>query len=200
MVEETALCLRELGASPAVVSRGYGRDSRGIGIVADREGQRLGPRAGGDEPVLLADRLPGIPVIVGENRFEAGWVAIRQCGATAIVLDDGFQHRTLRKDLRSSWSAGWAPWGTGGCSREGCCASRSARPAPIHRPDEPPGPTATAAAADTIRHNTRAPIVIAHYQVQGACTMPAGREITPTEPRDAAPPRSPDHPEGLPTR
>src|SRR5262249_21859158 len=58
MVEEPALSRRELGATPGVVSRGYGRDSRGIALVADRDGPRLGPRAGGDEPVMLADRLP----------------------------------------------------------------------------------------------------------------------------------------------
>ncbi len=79
--------------------------------MADREGPRLPPRAAGDEPVLLADHLPGIPVVVGENRFEAGQVALSECGATAIVLDDGFQHRTLRKDLEILVINGRDPWG-----------------------------------------------------------------------------------------
>src|SRR5437867_6214613 len=110
MVEQVALGLRELGATPAIVSRGYGRATRGVAIVADREGVRLGPRAAGDEPVLLGERLPGVPVIVGENRYEAARVAVERCGATAIVLDDGFQHRTLEKDLEILVVHGPSPW------------------------------------------------------------------------------------------
>src|SRR5262245_38441889 len=162
MVEETALRLRELGVNPAVVSRGYGRDSRGIGIVADRDGQRLGPRAGGDEPVMLADRLPGVPIVVGENRFEAGRVAIDQCGATAIVLDDGFQHRTLRKDLEILVVNGRAPWGNRrlfprGMLREPFSALGRAD---LFVVTNPRTSAETDAATDTIRrHNRHAPIL-----------------------------------------
>ena len=184
MVEETALCLRELGANPAVVSRGYGRDSRGIGIVADRDGQRLGPRAGGDEPVMLADRLPGVPIVVGENRFEAGRVAIDQCGATVIVLDDGFQHRTLRKDLEILVVNGREPWGNSrlfprGMLREPISA--------LGRADlivltNPPVPADAVEATETIRrHNARAPVIVAQYQVIGARLVPGVRELAPAD-------------------
>ena len=54
------------------MSRGYGRHTRGVQVVADRDGVRLAAREAGDEPVLLAERLPGIAVVVGENRLEAG--------------------------------------------------------------------------------------------------------------------------------
>ncbi len=184
MVEQVALCLRELGALPAVVSRGYGRDSRGIGIVADREGQRLGPRAAGDEPVLLADRLPGIPVIVGENRFEAGQVAVDQCGATAIVLDDGFQHRTLQKDLEILVVNGRAPWGNRrlfprGMLREPLSALGRADVLVVTNP--PSAVDAEATTGTIRRHNKRAPVLVASYQVIGARAMPDGRELQPGE-------------------
>jgi len=113
LAEVVALALREMGARPAVISRGYGRRSRGVRIVADAAGVMLGPREGGDEPVLLAERLPGVPVVVGESRYEAGAVALGSCGAGALVLDDGFQHRTLAKDLEIVVISGRLPWGNG---------------------------------------------------------------------------------------
>jgi len=81
--------------------------------VADGGGVRLGARDGGDEPVLLAERLPGVPIVVGESRYEAGLVAVGTCFADALVLDDGFQHRTLYKDLEIVVVSGSAPWGNG---------------------------------------------------------------------------------------
>src|SRR6185295_14475781 len=85
--------------------------TRGVQVVADREAILAEAHAGGDEPRLLAERLPGVPVVVGENRYEAGRVAVERCGATALVLDDGFQHRTLAKDLEILVVPGRAPWG-----------------------------------------------------------------------------------------
>jgi tetraacyldisaccharide 4'-kinase len=183
MVEHVAGCLRELGAAPAVVSRGYGRDTRGIGIVADRNGPRLPPRAAGDEPVLLAEHLPGIPVVVGENRLEAGQVALDECGATIIVLDDGFQHRTLRKDLEILVVNGRAPWGNRrlfprGMLREPLSALGRAH---LFVVTNPPTPADTESAAGTIRrHNPRAPLLVARYQVVGALAAREGHRLAPS--------------------
>jgi tetraacyldisaccharide 4'-kinase len=91
--------LLDLGRRPAVVSRGYGRRTHGVQIVADAASIRLDPEEGGDEPFVLARRLPGVPVVVGANRYEAARCALERFGADAIVLDDGFQHRTLAKDV-----------------------------------------------------------------------------------------------------
>jgi tetraacyldisaccharide 4'-kinase len=113
LAEVVVLALAEMGARPGVVSRGYGRRTRGVRIVADEGGLRLGVRDGGDEPVLLAERLPGVPIVVGESRYEAGAVAVGTCGAGALVLDDGFQHRTLYKDLEIVVVSGKDPWGNG---------------------------------------------------------------------------------------
>lgn len=113
LAEVVVLALAGMGARPAIVSRGYGRRTRGVRIVADGGGLRLGARDGGDEPVLLAERLPGVPIVVGESRFDAGAVAVGTCGANVLVLDDGFQHRTLGKDLEIVVVSGKDPWGNG---------------------------------------------------------------------------------------
>jgi tetraacyldisaccharide 4'-kinase len=112
-VELATRTLLDLGHRPAVVSRGYGRRTHGIQIVADAASIRLDAEEGGDEPFLLARRLPGVPVVVGSNRFDAARHAIERFGVSAIVLDDGFQHRTLAKDVEIVMARARAPWGNG---------------------------------------------------------------------------------------
>ncbi len=112
-VEMAVQTLLELGHRPVVVSRGYRRQSRGVQIVADTSSVRLDAEEAGDEPFLLARRLPGVPVVVGSNRYLAARLAISRFPVTAIVLDDGFQHRTLDKDLEIVMVRAHHPWGNG---------------------------------------------------------------------------------------
>jgi tetraacyldisaccharide 4'-kinase len=77
-----------------VLSRGYGRWSRGVRLV-DPAGL---PQEFGDEPLLIARKLQ-VPVIVGENRSEAGRFAESKFGPQLHLLDDGFQHRALARDF-----------------------------------------------------------------------------------------------------
>jgi tetraacyldisaccharide 4'-kinase len=91
--------LKAGGHRPAVVSRGYGRETRGYVLVSDAKGIRAGAKEGGDEPVLLAEKMRGTPVAVGENRAEASRTILKETGADCIVLDDGFQHRYIHRDL-----------------------------------------------------------------------------------------------------
>ena len=77
-----------------VLSRGYGRKSSGVRLV-DPAGL---PREFGDEPLLIARKLQ-VPVIVGEDRYEAGRFAESKFGAQFHLLDDGFQHRALARDF-----------------------------------------------------------------------------------------------------
>jgi tetraacyldisaccharide 4'-kinase len=112
-VELAVRTLIEHGHRPAVLSRGYGRRTGGIRVVADGASIQLDPHEGGDEPFLLARRLPGVPVVVGPNRYAAGRHALDRFGVSAIVLDDGFQHRTLVKDLEIVMVRAQAPWGNG---------------------------------------------------------------------------------------
>ena len=56
-------------------------------------------KIGGDEPVLLAEKLPDIPIVVDENRYRGGMYIMTHFNPDVIILDDGFQHRTLDRDL-----------------------------------------------------------------------------------------------------
>ena len=86
--------LKARGIKFDVLSRGYGRKSRGVRLV-DPAGL---PREFGDEPLLIARKLQ-VPVIVGEDRYEAGIFAESKFGAQFHLLDDGFQHRALARDF-----------------------------------------------------------------------------------------------------
>jgi tetraacyldisaccharide 4'-kinase len=112
-VEVAVQTLLALGQRPAVVSRGYGRRTGGIQVVSDTGTIRLDAEEAGDEPFLLARRLPGVPVLVGGNRYATARLAIERFGVTVIVLDDAFQHRTLVKDLEVVMARARQPWGNG---------------------------------------------------------------------------------------
>jgi tetraacyldisaccharide 4'-kinase len=89
------------GERPAILSRGYGRAERRDGVVVVSDGARVlaDLATSGDEPLMLARALPGAVVAVAEDRYLAGLVAERRLGATVHVLDDGFQHLHLARDL-----------------------------------------------------------------------------------------------------
>ena len=86
------------GRRVAILSRGYGRKSRGVRWVSDGEGPIAAASEGGDEPVLIARSLPGIPVVVGESRSAAGRETLCRRDVDVFLLDDGFQHLSLRRD------------------------------------------------------------------------------------------------------
>jgi tetraacyldisaccharide 4'-kinase len=86
--------LRARGIRYDVLSRGYGRKSRGV-LMVEPTGL---PRDFGDEPLLMARRLQ-VPVVVGEDRYEAGRFAEARFGPQIHLLDDGFQHRGLARDF-----------------------------------------------------------------------------------------------------
>ena len=92
--------LREMGERPAILSRGYGRrDARdGVVVVRDPSGIRADLDRAGDEPLMLARQLDGVAVLVCPDRHLAGRLAEHHFGCTVHVLDDGFQHFTLRRD------------------------------------------------------------------------------------------------------
>jgi tetraacyldisaccharide 4'-kinase len=86
--------LKARGIKFDVLSRGYGRKSKGV-LLVDPAGL---PREFGDEPLLLARKLQ-VPVIVGEDRYKAGSFAESKFGPQLHLLDDGFQHRGLARDF-----------------------------------------------------------------------------------------------------
>lgn len=102
LVEAIARLLADAGERPAIVSRGYGRrpSTDGALVISDRERLIVGDaRRSGDEPQMLARRLPGVPVLVATDRYLGGRLAETQLGATCILLDDGFQHFQLARDI-----------------------------------------------------------------------------------------------------
>lgn len=101
LVAALAERLRARGLRPAILSRGYRRRDSRVRLVSDGEGPLLGPLLAGDEPVLLAGMLPGVAVVVGGDRYEAGRQALErlQPPPGIFLLDDGFSHLRLARQL-----------------------------------------------------------------------------------------------------
>ena len=93
-----AAALRAAGERVCIVLRGYGGAGTGARVVSDGRNRRLDWREAGDEAVLLAESLPGVPVVVGTDRVAAGRLAIAEFRPETILLDDGFQHRRIHRD------------------------------------------------------------------------------------------------------
>lgn len=83
----------------AIVSRGYGRSTTGVQVVSDGNRVLLDADQGGDEPLLLAASLPGVPVVVAEDRVAGVKRAEDEFGARVVLLDDAFSHRRIARDL-----------------------------------------------------------------------------------------------------
>ena len=95
-----ARTLRERGHAVVLASRGYGRrGSEPVVVVSDGRHVRSTPALAGDEPLLLAAHAPEVPVLVARDRGVAGLRAIAAFGADVLVLDDGFQHHRLERDV-----------------------------------------------------------------------------------------------------
>src|SRR2546428_1442900 len=100
LVEFLTKCLLKRGRKPVILTRGYGRrDSGRIIALEPGPGRVADPREVGDEPALLARVLPEAPIIVGADRYQAGRLAEERFDVDVQVLDDGFQHLALARDL-----------------------------------------------------------------------------------------------------
>ncbi|MFI5315942.1 MAG: tetraacyldisaccharide 4'-kinase [Myxococcota bacterium] len=92
--------LRARGSRVALLARGVGgRRSRGLNVVSDGERLLATPADVGDEACLLAASAPGVPVLAGVRRAALGLRAIAAFGADVLLLDDGFQHHPLARDV-----------------------------------------------------------------------------------------------------
>jgi tetraacyldisaccharide 4'-kinase len=115
LVAALARHLRDRGREVAILSRGYGGSAKGIRVVSTGEGPLLGPMVAGDEPVLLAGELPGVSVVVGSKRDQAGQQALERLTPTpdVFVLDDGFSHLRLFRDIDIVVFPSQDPWAGG---------------------------------------------------------------------------------------
>lgn len=111
---EVCRTLLDAGRKVALLSRGYGRPSGGpLVVVSDGRALLADARTAGDEPVMLARAIPALVVIVCADRARAARVAVARHDAQALVLDDGFQNRRVRKDLEIVTVDGRRPFGNG---------------------------------------------------------------------------------------
>src|SRR2546427_1846768 len=109
-----AAALRDRGRKVGVISRGYKRRS-GTSILEISDGRTLRghPEDSGDEPFLIAQRCPGVPVAVGADRPLVGRYLVDRFDLDTLVLDDGFQHLALRRDMDILVLDAGAPFGNG---------------------------------------------------------------------------------------
>jgi len=92
--------IQKLGYKPAIIIRGYkgGYEKKG-GIVSDGKKICANTEDAGYEPFMIAKKLKNVPVIVGKNRYKSGIIAINKFGTDIIILDDGFQHQKLFRNI-----------------------------------------------------------------------------------------------------
>lgn len=83
----------------AILSRGYHSKTRSPAVVSDGERILLDSAEAGDEPYLLSQSLPGIPVLIGKDRVETGSMAVHRWDSQTVILDDGFQYLKLARDV-----------------------------------------------------------------------------------------------------
>ena len=113
MVITLAEHLRDRAFAPVILSRGYRRTSRETFVVGSNWDEA------GDEPYLMKRRLGNVPVVVGADRYRAGLLAERNQLGNIFILDDGFQHRRLHRDVDivmidpTEWAEGEALLPTG---------------------------------------------------------------------------------------
>ena len=100
LVACVANILLRRGWNPSILTRGYGRSSKAeMIVVAPGAGRRANAQEIGDEPALLASLLPEVPLIICADRFRGGQAAEERFQVDAHILDDGFQHLALARDV-----------------------------------------------------------------------------------------------------
>lgn len=106
--------LQQQGFRTALLNRGYRSEKEDqAAIMSDGEHILLTPAVGGDEACLMARSLPGIPVLVGRKRSRSGQLAVDMFQSQILLLDDGFQHWQLYRDLDIVLIDGTNPFGNG---------------------------------------------------------------------------------------
>lgn len=102
------------GKRPAILSRGYGgRAGRGPLVVCDGNVVLAGADRAGDEPAMLARMAKDLVIIAGSDRHSSGLFALEHLGVDCFVLDDGFQHLRLHRDLNLLLMDSSRPFGNG---------------------------------------------------------------------------------------
>ena len=126
MVIWLARFLSEEGWRVGVVSRGYrGEETKRVLVVSDGRNILAGSDISGDEPQLLAICLPGIPVLCSTKRALAAEAAVEQFRCEVVILDDGFQHRFIARNLDVVMLDSQKPFGNGSLFPRGILRERT---------------------------------------------------------------------------
>ena len=98
--QRVAMTIKKMGYRVAVLNRGYRAHwDKPIGVVSDGEKIYMTSYEAGDEAYLMAKTMPGVPVVIGRNRAVTGSYAVEKLHAEVIIMDDGFQHWQLKRDM-----------------------------------------------------------------------------------------------------
>jgi tetraacyldisaccharide 4'-kinase len=175
--------LKERNRKTAILTRGYKRESRQMVELTWESRTGIRWQDVGDEPYLLAKRLPDVPVMVGKNRFLCGKHAVEKFGSEILLLDDGFQHLKLFRDLDVVVIDSTNPFGNGrllpaGILREPVSSLKRADLFVLTKTDQ-------TSDKDELIHmlesaNPRAPVVQSVYQPVGMTELFDG-SLTDTE-------------------
>src|SRR5688572_29730312 len=115
IVEWIARTLATAGKKVSILTRGYGRDNPDrLVVVSDGKTVMATPSEAGDEPFLLATNLVGASAVISSaDRVAAGNEAIKSFNSDCFILDDGFQHLRVERDLNIVTIDATNPWGGG---------------------------------------------------------------------------------------
>ncbi len=162
--------LAERGISVSVLTRGYkGRKGAGA-VVTDGKTILLSPDEAGDEPYLMANLLEDVPILVGKDRWASGQKALRDYRVRGMILDDGFQHLQLHRDLNILLIDGEIWFGDGsllprGILREPLSSLRRAGLVLLTKVKDPDA--CSALESEIRRRRSTASIFHSHYEILG---------------------------------
>ncbi|HEX5082547.1 MAG TPA: tetraacyldisaccharide 4'-kinase [Blastocatellia bacterium] len=175
--------LRDEGCEVAILSRGYKRESRGLVEVANGREILCGPAESGDEPYLLANLCPGARVVVDRDRYAAGKWLEERAPVSVFILDDGYQHMRLARDLNlllidASEPLDQAKMIPFGRLREPITAMRRADAVIVTRSDQPFDRHALEHAVGRFARGG-APVFYAHHKMTELIRLDCGGAVSP---------------------
>ena len=98
--QRVAMMIKNMGYRVVILNRGYRSHwNKPLGVVSDGEKIYMTSYEAGDEAYLMAKMMPGVPVVIGKNRDVTGSYAVEKLQAEVIIMDDGYQHWQLKRNL-----------------------------------------------------------------------------------------------------
>ena len=173
--------LGKRGIKSAILSRGFKGKSRKTKIICDGVNIIGDVKESGDEPMLMAKKLKDVPIIVGRKRYRSGILAEKNFKSDVFILDDGFQHLALKRDLNILLLNGNNPFGNGrifpaGSLRESISNINRADIIVMTKIDN-----FSDEITNEIRKYTQAPIFLMKYNVSCLRTLEGNGVILPDE-------------------